>query len=137
MKYPKPGAKPKKEKQKKQSSIVLKPDQRMKIYQKYGGRCAYCGNGIEYNLFQVDHKLPKRQFRDVQNADFWENLMPSCRRCNHYKRAHSLEYFRKLLMTIQDRISNDYLVKVAIDYGVVNFTPFDGVFYFEKQNGVG
>lgn len=26
-----------------------------------------------------------------------------------------------------------YIVKVAVDYGIIELKPFDGVFYFEKR----
>lgn len=136
--FPKPGKqKSQKERRLKHIKDLTKPlkkSDREKVYQKYDGRCAYCGRGIEYNEMQVDHIIPKARVhhREYESANWWDNLNPSCRRCNHYKRALTLEQFRRQLKTIQDRISNDYLVKVAIDYGVINFTPFDGVFYFER-----
>lgn len=37
----------------------------------------------------------------------FDNLMPSCRRCNHYKRANSLERFRQNKDII--RFATDYL----------------------------
>ena len=33
---------------------------RLKIYNKYGGHCAYCGREIEYKQMQVDHHFPQR-----------------------------------------------------------------------------
>lgn len=132
----KPGKKPKPEKpgMSARKSKTLTPAQRKKIYQKYDGRCSYCGHGIEFHEMQVDHKIAKARMHhnEYRSADWWDNLMPSCRRCNHYKRAETVEQYRRKLMTIQDRIKTDYIVKVAIDYGVIEFTPFDGEFYFEK-----
>lgn len=105
------------------------------VYDKYDGHCAYCGKRIEIKDMQVDHKLPLRnwnKFLSEAELNSIENLMPSCRRCNHYKRAEDLETYRKNIMTIQDRMAKDYLFKVALDYGVVEVKPFNGVFYFEK-----
>lgn len=31
---------------------------RRQVYEKYGGRCAYCGEPIEYKAMQVDHMEP-------------------------------------------------------------------------------
>ncbi len=85
---------------------------------------------------QVDHIIPQRAWVDMLGTeikiDHIENYNPSCRRCNHYKRANSLETFRGYLLTIQERMRNDYLFKVAEDYGIVEVKPFDGVFYFER-----
>lgn len=78
---------------------------------------------------QVDHLVPIKR----GGTDDIENLMPSCRRCNHYKRAHTLTIFRDMLKTIQKRLLKIYIFKVAIDYGIVEIKPFDGVFYFEKK----
>ena len=61
-----------------------------------------------------------------------ENLNPSCRDCNHYKRALDVENYRKYLLTLDERIKKNYINRVAINYGVVSITKFDGKFYFEK-----
>ena len=114
---------------------------RQTVYQKYDGHCAYCGKRIEYEDMQVDHCIPKRgrEFeldyngtRDkIHNI---KNLMPSCRQCNHYKRAYPLKAFRELIKTLHERIEKIYISKVAIDYGIVTIHPHDGVFYFERQD---
>ena len=67
---------------------------RYAVYNKYNGHCAYCGKKIEIKDMQVDHFKPKRSWNGDDGADDLSNLMPSCRRCNHYKRANSLELFR-------------------------------------------
>lgn len=102
------------------------------IYDKYEGRCAYCGNSIEYKNMQVDHVWPIRLGGD----NSFDNLNPACRRCNHYKRASTVDSFRQLLLTLHNRIQNDYVTKVGIDYGIISIKPFDGLFYFEKCNDV-
>ncbi len=118
--------------------MAIKKADRQKTYEKYGGRCAYCGkifNSIKD--MQVDHIIPKRnsinELEKGKQIDCLDNYNPSCRRCNHYKRANSFETFRTLLKTIEFRLRKDYLFKVAEDYGVVEVKPFDGTFYFEKM----
>ena len=69
--------------------------------------------------------------RSIINS--FENLMPSCKRCNHYKRAETLEGFRRLMKTLHERLQSQYNIKVAIDYGIVGIKPFNGIFYFEKE----
>lgn len=101
---------------------------RLSVWNKYNGYCAYCGKEISVKDMQVDHIIPVRN----GGTDKIANLNPSCRRCNHYKRASSLESFRKKLKTIHERIRENYIVKVGIDYGIVEIIPFDGIFYFEK-----
>jgi 5-methylcytosine-specific restriction endonuclease McrA len=109
---------------------------RNEIYNKYNGHCAYCGKAIEYKDMQVDHVVPKRAHplytKDININDI-SNYNPSCRRCNHYKRTHSLELFRHMLKTIQERIRGIYICKVAEDYGIIKVEPWDGKFYFERK----
>lgn len=109
---------------------------RIQVYNKYGGRCAYCGKEIGYSDMQVDHIEPKRKYYACpEKADRIENLNPSCRRCNHYKRAHSLETYRELIQELHTKIQDMYLCKVAQDYGVIEIKSWDGKFYFEKIGG--
>lgn len=39
----------------------MKKEDRLKIYRKYDGHCAYCGKSIEYKDMQVDHLVPKNR----------------------------------------------------------------------------
>lgn len=119
----------------------MKKELRIRVYNKYDGKCAYCGNSIEYKNMQIDHIIPKKSFLFHVNAhgydpknkkDSFENLNPACRRCNHYKRSYSLEEFRVLIMSLHKRIAKQYINKVAIDYGIIILKPFDGKFYFEQ-----
>jgi len=110
--------------------------ERLQVYNKYGGHCAYCGKAIEFKDMQVDHIEPKRMYYAYpEGADRIENLNPSCRRCNHYKRAHDLEVFRIILKTLHKRVQEQYICKVAEDYGIIKIEPWDGKFYFEKVRG--
>jgi len=117
---------------------------RRKVWRKYNKHCAYCGKLIEYKDMQVDHMYPKhliawlpddraRKVHGFATNDM-VNLMPSCRRCNHYKRQQTLEGFRRTMMTLHERIQGLYIGKVAIDYGIVTIKSFNGKFYFEKKN---
>lgn len=109
----------------------MKKSIRVAVHNKYNGRCAYCGKVIDYKDMQVDHQIPKQRFTNPKDADFEENLFPACRLCNHYKRAHDLEGFRKLLLGLHKRIEDIYIVRVGIAYKMLNVLPFDGEFYFE------
>lgn len=109
--------------------MAIKKSDRIAVHKKYGGRCAYCGKLIDIKDMQVDHIKPVR----LGGKDEMDNYNPSCRRCNHYKRAHNLEFFRGMLKTIHRRLEDIYIVKVAIDYGIITIKDFDGKFYFEKE----
>lgn len=56
---------------------------------------------ISYKDMQVDHFKPQRAWNtEDAGTDDISNLMPACRMCNHYKRANSLETFRKYIAEI-------------------------------------
>ena len=40
-------------------------DKRLKVYNKFDGRCAYCGQKIEYKDMQVDHIFAKDRDKGV------------------------------------------------------------------------
>lgn len=115
---------------------------RDQVYKKYNGHCAYCGKEIKFREMQVDHIKPKSNNKPIgrdiygnfiyPGNDDIENINPSCRRCNHYKRAYSLEEFRNMIKTIHERIHYKYIVKVVEDYGIVVYQVWDGLFYFER-----
>jgi 5-methylcytosine-specific restriction endonuclease McrA len=109
--------------------VAISKATRLQVYNKYSGHCAYCGKAIEYKNMQEDHIVPKR----IGGSDDISNKNPSCRRCNHYKRARSIEKFRELLLTLHKRVQNQYICKVAEDYGIIKIEPWNGRFYFEKH----
>lgn len=109
--------------------------QRMQVYEKYSGHCAYCGRIISYNEMQVDHLDPVRNIYKLPEDEIcsMENYMPACRRCNHYKRANPLEAWRRMIEEIPYKLERDsYIYKVGIDYGLVEPKPKKVVFYFER-----
>lgn len=113
--------------------------QRLEVYNKFNGHCAYCGKKLEYKDMQVDHLIPQRRATykagrgrlPVEQVENFDNYMPSCRRCNHYKRAHNLETFRRYIEEIPQKLANEYIYKVGADYGLVEYHPRKIKFYFE------
>ena len=112
--------------------------ERLQIYSKFGGRCAYCGRKIEYKDMQVDHIIPVCTGIGSYLVEHWEPIEifnPSCRSCNHYKRSWDLESFRKNVTNLYDKIQKDYMVKIALHYGLLKIgEPFCGTFLFEREN---
>ena len=103
---------------------------RQKVYEKYNGHCAYCGKVITIKDMQVDHILPKR----LGGTDDIDNLNSSCRLCNHYKRANSIECFRDFALGgIIKRLMKIYIFRVALDYGMITINGWDKKFYYEKN----
>lgn len=109
--------------------VTIKKENREKVWNKYNHHCAYCGQIIEYRDMQVDHVISiKRGGKSTIS-----NLNPSCRRCNHYKRAGTLEHFRKMLSEMEEKVLGTYLGKVAKDYGMVKWVRWDKKFFFERN----
>lgn len=104
------------------------------VYQKYGGRCAYCGRAIAYKDMQVDHFRPLRVWNEADGAaDDISNLMPACRMCNHYKRANSLEVFRRYIAEIPRKLRGNYIYKIGAAYGNVVENEKPIAFFFETE----
>lgn len=114
---------------------------REQVYKKFGGRCAYCGKAIEYKDMQVDHFYPKDiaalyQKEKGKSIDDMENLMPSCRLCNHYKRANGIETFRRYIEEIPEKLSQNYIYKVGVRYGNIVEQPYNVQFLYEILDGM-
>ena len=104
---------------------------RQKVYEKYNGHCAYCGKPITIKDMQVDHILSKRN----GGTDDIDNLNPSCRMCNHYKRAADIETLRNCLLGgLIKRLMKIYIFRVALDYRMITINGWDKKFYFEKTD---
>ena len=116
--------------------MAISKSKREVVYQKYNGRCAYCGREIAYKDMQVDHLLPLRAW-GIEDAgtDDIDNLMPACRMCNHYKRANSLETFRRYIEEIPRKLRDNYIYKVGVAYGEVVEQEHPVKFYFDGQEG--
>lgn len=114
----------------------MNKNKRRAVYDKYGGRCAYCGHAITFKEMQVDHIYPKSRPRgpeDAINRDKMDNLNPSCRMCNYYKRDMTLEEYRAHLGSLLTRVGRSYIYRMALRYGLVTERQHDGVFYYEEM----
>ena len=141
----------------------MKEELRIRIYNKYDGRCAYCGKKIEYKDMQVDHIVPfkrkrrpipsepiddpaikkhnerllseyKKHKKLIKKLDIEENMMPSCRRCNLYKGTMDLESFRQEISKQVERLrKRNWNFRIAEDYGLVQEIKIKVTFYFEKR----
>ncbi|RPH72961.1 HNH endonuclease, partial [bacterium] len=71
---------------------------RQDVYDKFQRRCAYCGKEISIKEMQVDHIHPRMLAHHLRgtgkDVNDYENLNPSCRACNLWKRTYSIEEFR-------------------------------------------
>jgi hypothetical protein len=120
-----------------QKRKVIPKKIREAVYQKYGGRCAYCGKEIEYKDMQIDHLIPVQRERfgryTEEQIECFENYMPTDRTCNHYKRAHSLETFRRYIEEIPMKLDRDnYIYRIGKKYNLIKEQPKKIEFYFEQ-----
>lgn len=125
------------------------------IKSKYNNKCAYTGKDLDSD-WQIDHVRSRyiHSYFYTGEVDYLEykkqedvidNLMPTLRIVNHYKRALDLEGFRKYMMTFHIRLSKlpkntrlektkkriEYMNKVAAAFDITTDKPFSGKFYFE------
>jgi hypothetical protein len=125
---------------------------RERIYNKYGGICAYSGTRLESD-WQIEHINPV--IRDLRTGkitikinDSEENIVPIQRLINNYKHSMSLEQFRKFLFHMHERLQKlprnpvtekskkrkKYLLQISGYFRITNDCPFSGKFYFETLN---
>lgn len=113
---------------------------RQKVFNKYGGRCAYCGVIIVIDKMHIDHIRPKHNFYNgridkvpnYHHNDFI-NLNPSCATCNITKHTMTLQEFRE---HIENRIKqlnkNNSVYRFAKRYNLIIEKPRKIKFYFEE-----
>ena len=111
----------------------MKIDRRA-VHQKFNGRCAYCDQKITLEQMRVDHFWPKARahMQPGQDNDRPSNLMPSCRKCNHHKRAEKIEVWRKEFALQVARLRKNAQFDRALRFGQIKITESPIVFYFEK-----
>lgn len=129
---------------------------RQKIFDKYNGKCAYCGCELQKG-WHIDEIIPVRRsyeyirddegnrIYDTSKHDFkkrqivlnpenfnFENQNPACPSCNVNKHSMSLEEFRELIANFPRTLKQTVQYKFALKYGLVQETDIKVEFYFEK-----
>lgn len=122
-----------------------KPGVRKRIYEKFNGRCAYCGQPFNNN-FTIDHLKPLLRhlnkeellrYGRVRGDDCEDNYMPCCMSCNSSKSILSIEQFRDNVQSriqVLNKTCSEY--RIAKRFGLIEETIKPVVFYFEKMGGV-
>jgi len=121
---------------------VTKKEERKLLFNKYGGKCAYCGEDLPIKGWHADHIIAVRRNKrkwatGMKNVhlDILENKNPSCASCNINKHKMTIEEFRKqikgFINSLNKRITQ---YKIAKRYGLVTETDTEVVFWFEKYN---
>ena len=108
---------------------------RKEIYDKYDGRCAYCGIELDLCNMQIDHIKPQASGDPyVHSVD---NYNPSCPICNGWKHCDNIESFRRSIAQ-QVRKCRDYSrnFRMAERFGLVKEIEKPIIFYFETRKVV-
>ena len=109
--------------------------ERLMVYKKTDGHCAYCGCDLDFKDMQVDHVIPLNGWNE-QGPDTLDNMLPACRSCNHYKGTSTLESFRKKVEAMPYVLKRDSVTyKNAVRFGLVEPKPHSVTFYFERLRG--
>ena len=114
----------------------LNKKQRKELYEKYGGKCAYCGIELP-EKWHADHLKPVERHLVTGKTyfperDTFENLMPSCPSCNIHKHSDGLEEFRRrIAYHIEALNKNSTQYKFVKKFGLIQETGKSVEFYFE------
>lgn len=118
--------------------------QRASLRQKYGGRCAYCGEPLG-ERWHIDHieavsrndwvikrgfKLPPAEHPERHTL---ANMNPACPPCNIDKHSQSLEGWRQNIQRSNEMLMRDVSTfRRAVRFGLVQLQSRPLRFYFER-----
>ena len=119
-------------------------NERQIVFDKYGGKCAYCGCELQKG-WHVDHIKPafhnwsdedvKRHLKQERGLNIIENYNPSCPRCNRWKGTWSIEQFRNEISLQLERLERDSApFRMARDYGLIKTSEIEVKFYYEVSS---
>ena len=95
---------------------------RRKVYNKFSGKCAYCGCTISFEDFHCDHIIPKI----LKGTNNIKNLFPTCCLCNMTKGDLSIKEYRNKIANLPDTNYFNLYQK----YYKIKKIPI--IFHFEK-----
>ena len=110
------------------------------VFNKYEGRCAYCGYELQKG-WHVDHIIPLQRnesdlnisrYNKIRGENSLHNYFPACRQCNIWKSTYSIEQFRAEVasqLAKVNRYSCNY--RNAKRFGLVAEVQKEIVFHFE------
>lgn len=129
--------------------MAVSKKNRQIIFNKFGGKCAYCGCDL-LKGWHIDEVEPcRRNFKydpdkgkNLFDGTYMhpdrlviENQYPACASCNRLKSSQDLEAFRAVISNFLNSL-NTYTLqyKFAKKYGQIIETPKPVIFYFETFN---
>ncbi len=111
--------------------------ERQLIFEKYEGKCAYCGCELVRG-WHIDHLKPirRKKYNKAEcrypQRECVDNCMPACASCNINKHAMKLEDFRHLVAGFMKHLNErNTQYKIAKRYGMVTEQEKPVIFYFE------
>ena len=105
---------------------------RQEIFEKYEGRCAYCGKKFASRKdMRVDHVHAVA----LGGADDINNYLPACHDCNFYKSSFCIEDFRENLSGIVERLAKrEITFRLAVAYGLISINDNKKIdFLFDRE----
>ena len=113
-------------------------NERQLIFDKYDGKCAYCGCDLVKG-WHVDHLKPIRRKKYKKGEcrypqrECIDNCMPACASCNINKHAMKLEQYRQLVEGFMKHLNErNTQYKIAKRFGLVVEQVKPVIFYFEQ-----
>ena len=101
------------------TQIRIPPNERLKVLEKYGGCCSYCGKSLTTKTLCLDSNN--------------NELYPSCLRCKRRKGSKTIQQFRFHIRVQHDKLrSLNSKFTLCLDYGLVTDVTNDVLFHFEK-----
>lgn len=119
----------------------MKAKDREIVFNKYGGKCAYCGCELQkgWHIDHIEahwHKMTLEKCESVgikKGSDEIFNMNPSCPRCNRWKGTFTIKQFRIEISKQCERLQRDSSAyRMAKDYNLFLETSNKVVFYFES-----
>lgn len=134
----------------------MKKEDRQRVKDKTNGKCYYCGCNLS-KRWHVDHIFPKNKSHWIGSEpmmrpilekgashaidfdiDDFENLAPSCPRCNNWKHSSDLEQFRDQISNLVVGLQRDSSqFRMALDFDLIELSGKSVEFYFEKMKKIG
>lgn len=123
-------------------SVIKKQSHRETVLNKYGGKCAYCGNELNLSNLTIDHIQPL--MRRMSETDLWRagresgknemaNYNPCCSSCNSSKSTWSIEDWRKRIQQKTEMLLRDSSTfRQLVKFEIVEIKDTPVMFYFES-----
>lgn len=105
----------------------MEKDDKVKILQKYSGRCAYCGCQLTEETVLTDI-LPS------ENPDE-ELQVPACKVCYENRQGKSLQEFRHFIANTTEELKANQMYRLGMQYNRFTVSRSPVEFYFERYTG--